>query len=88
VTTPSLDTVFAHTDLFHDHLDGCERCASRPFDLCAEGAKLLKAAGDLAQKLKGTCDCGRAWKSSAANPYGHAVDCPAHPTFAKGAVSQ
>ena len=29
---------------FHDHLDNCRQCANNPFELCAEGAKLLDAA--------------------------------------------
>ena len=27
---------------FHAHLDACERCRSKPFDLCSEGDSLLK----------------------------------------------
>lgn len=34
------------TDRFHAHLDDCRRCEEHPFDLCAIGAVLLKAAGD------------------------------------------
>jgi hypothetical protein len=30
---------------FHAHLDDCERCRERPFDLCETGAALLHAAG-------------------------------------------
>lgn len=30
---------------FHDHLDRCDRCCSEPFNLCPEGARLLRAAG-------------------------------------------
>jgi hypothetical protein len=26
---------------FHAHLDGCVRCRTTPFDLCAEGSVLL-----------------------------------------------
>ena len=29
---------------FHDHLDICNQCERHPFDLCPEGAKLLKYA--------------------------------------------
>lgn len=29
---------------FHSHLDECERCRTRPFDLCPEGEKRLKEA--------------------------------------------
>lgn len=35
----------AAVDEFHRHLDTCERCRTRPFDLCQEGATLLKEAG-------------------------------------------
>jgi hypothetical protein len=31
-------------DAFHAHLDQCERCRTRPFDLCASGAALLQKA--------------------------------------------
>lgn len=31
-------------DRFYEHLDSCRRCANKPFDLCPEGAKLLKEA--------------------------------------------
>lgn len=36
----------AHTRIakFHAHLDICEQCERHPFDLCPEGAKLLKYA--------------------------------------------
>lgn len=30
-------------DAFHAHLDACERCAHRPFDLCEQGTQLLTA---------------------------------------------
>jgi hypothetical protein len=30
---------------FHEHLDGCRRCASQPFNLCDVGANLLHASG-------------------------------------------
>jgi len=33
---------------FNAHLDGCHQCEERPFDLCAEGEKLLVQEG---QKL-------------------------------------
>ena len=29
---------------FHDHLDECERCRERPFDLCTKGTVLFHAA--------------------------------------------
>lgn len=28
-------------DAFHAHLDECEQCRDEPFNLCAEGARLL-----------------------------------------------
>lgn len=28
---------------FHAHLDGCARCRNEPFNLCAEGSRLLAA---------------------------------------------
>ena len=31
-------------DRFHAHLDGCVRCRTTPFDLCAEGRLLLHLA--------------------------------------------
>lgn len=37
-------------NVFHDHLDACERCRARPFDLCPEGArKLAEAATGVVQ---------------------------------------
>ena len=30
------------SDPFHQHLDVCKQCADHPFDLCAEGAKLIR----------------------------------------------
>lgn len=38
------DDVYARIDKFHAHLDVCEQCERHPFDLCAEGARLLKEA--------------------------------------------
>lgn len=29
-------------NLFHKHLDECDRCQSQPIDLCAQGAWLLQ----------------------------------------------
>ena len=38
---------------FHAHLDRCERCRRRPFDLCAEGTALFeKFAEALEEQLK------------------------------------
>lgn len=35
-------------DIFHKHLDVCERCRTRPFDLCPVGrVKILVATGEL-----------------------------------------
>jgi hypothetical protein len=31
-------------DAFHSHLEACERCAHRPFDLCEQGTLLLNGA--------------------------------------------
>ena len=31
-------------DAFHAHLDACQRCRDRPFDLCSSGALLLRTA--------------------------------------------
>lgn len=31
-------------DIFHAHLDKCAQCREHPFDLCVEGAKLLREA--------------------------------------------
>lgn len=36
-------SALAAADAFHAHLDACERCRERPFDLCATGAQLLVA---------------------------------------------
>lgn len=36
----------ASHDAFHAHLDACERCRHRPFDLCDVGNALLRAVGD------------------------------------------
>jgi hypothetical protein len=30
---------------FHEHLDSCKQCEEHPFDLCPEGAHLLREAG-------------------------------------------
>jgi hypothetical protein len=30
---------------FYSHLDTCKQCAAHPFDLCAEGQILIRAAG-------------------------------------------
>ena len=32
------------SNVFHDHLDVCQRCANEPFNLCAIGASALLAA--------------------------------------------
>lgn len=40
-TGPDVDGVVA----FHAHLDVCERCRTRPFDLCEVGRLLLARAG-------------------------------------------
>ena len=33
-------------DIFHAHLDACAQCREHPFDLCKEGAGLLKLAAE------------------------------------------
>jgi len=33
----------AEVDSFHAHLDTCKQCAEQPFNLCAEGTKLIYA---------------------------------------------
>jgi hypothetical protein len=33
-------------DAFHAHLDCCKQCMNNPFDLCAEGRRLINAAAD------------------------------------------
>lgn len=33
-------------EIFNNHLDACQQCANHPFDLCADGLRLLyEAAG-------------------------------------------
>jgi len=44
-------------DEFHAHLDKCAQCANHPFELCAEGAKLLELAGQPRTCIK----CGQPW---------------------------
>ncbi len=34
----------AERNVFHVHLDACEQCREHPFDLCADGAALLRIA--------------------------------------------
>ena len=31
-------------DAFHAHLDDCRQCRHKPFELCANGARLLRDA--------------------------------------------
>lgn len=31
---------------FHEHLDRCVQCREHPMELCATGARLLKAAAE------------------------------------------
>jgi hypothetical protein len=43
---------------FHDHLNECQRCRTQPFNLCADGARLLsEAAVDAADHV---CEHGTA----------------------------
>ena len=34
---------------FHSHLDVCKRCRERPFNLCPDGERILKAEIDTLQ---------------------------------------
>lgn len=36
----------SNAEKFHAHLDACQQCEQRPFELCVVGAKLLKAAAE------------------------------------------
>lgn len=38
------EDIMIRIDKFHKHLDICAQCRNHPFDLCSEGAKLLKYA--------------------------------------------
>jgi hypothetical protein len=38
------DNILERIDKFHHHLDICAQCRNHPFDLCPEGAGLLKYA--------------------------------------------
>lgn len=38
------------TRAFHVHLEACYQCRNNPFSLCAEGSKLLRAAGDAVER--------------------------------------
>ncbi len=40
----------SETNLFHDHLDRCERCKNNPMDLCPTGALFLQHEGSNAQR--------------------------------------
>lgn len=88
MSAPAGDAFHERADLFHNHLDACARCARNVFDLCDEGARLLKSAAEHGEKMRGVCDCGKQWADSATNPDGHAVDCPAHPQFKGVRVTQ
>jgi len=48
------ETVIDRIKKFHKHLDVCKQCNNHPFDLCAEGAKLLKDAAVTPRALGGT----------------------------------
>lgn len=60
------------SDEFHQHVDGCERCASQPFNLCDVGALLLRATAEKArdEKRTGFDWCPRCGQVS------HAPNCP------------
>lgn len=32
------------SNVFHDHLDQCQRCRTQPFNLCPDGDRLLRTA--------------------------------------------
>lgn len=32
------------SNVFHDHLDQCQRCRTQPFNLCPDGGRLLRTA--------------------------------------------
>lgn len=36
-------------NVFHDHIDVCERCRNQPFNLCSVGAAKLHEAAAVAQ---------------------------------------
>lgn len=44
-TTPGYTA--SKADNFHDHLDGCSQCRNNPFNLCVEGAKLLRGSAKM-----------------------------------------
>ena len=47
-----------HRERFDAHLDECDQCRTRPFDLCWQGQLLIEAAGQetaivLADRIRG-----------------------------------
>jgi hypothetical protein len=50
VNKTSIEMTSVFTDAFHCHLDQCAQCREHPFELCEEGAILLRAAGIEAQR--------------------------------------
>lgn len=57
-----------NADKFHAHLDACERCRTKPFNLCATGARLLDSIGREAESVLGPLpeEYGRATKRAGA----------------------
>lgn len=47
------------SDAFHAHLDECDRCRDRPFDLCVIGERKFEAAADEALE-RGARECNAA----------------------------
>jgi hypothetical protein len=63
-------------NVFHDHLDVCERCANNPFDLCPLGARLLAESATSFDPTKFT---------SLGHHHPHACECVECEANAKGA---
>lgn len=60
---------------FHHHLDICERCRTRPFDLCAEGDRLLRTVATSVRARLGVDARTGAVEDDSEHPagYGHGV---------------
>lgn len=41
---------------FEKHLDGCKQCEQHPFNLCAEGNKIMNGAFKQSTKIVCSCD--------------------------------
>ncbi len=46
-------------DAFYDHLDKCQQCREKPFELCAIGDGLLSRAAMLLEEVN--CESGHTW---------------------------